>query len=117
MCHSSLSQTGRTNILSGKSSNLVTYRREFITLSLWMQGFFGQLALGSSPPLQLHHETEQLSQTLSHLHCCSNLVLDLNCNRWPFISNDTNYKEEGIKKNSYMILNKVPLMMSHKYNN
>ena len=83
----------------------------------WMQGFFGQLALGSSPPLQLHHETEQLSQTLSHLHCCSNLVLDLNCNRWPFISNDTNYKEEGIKKNSYMILNKVPLMMSHKYNN
>ena len=101
MCCSSLSQTGRTNILSGKSSNLVTYissRKEFITLSLWMQGFFGQLALGSSPPLQLHHETEQLSQTLSHLHCCSNLVLDLNYNRWPFISNETKYKEEGIKE-------------------
>ena len=48
---------------------------------------------------------------------CSNLVFDLNYNRWPFISNDTKYREGRIKELMQDLKEKVPLMTSHKYNN
>ena len=45
--------------------------------------------------MQQHTGIHSSSVHMGKLYeACSNLVLDLNYNRFPFISNDTKYKEE-----------------------